>query len=207
MDSFNGLLAGMLRWSCHYEGAWACNKGCVLWTKNGSSQHRHAVIKVLGRVWQCVCSGVHIALCLHCLRFSNSTHFGFRLNKVSFGPMVFAPSMFLTGLRVFSVEIIINLFCTDKSGPELGISKHVGRSLSGSFEILFGCFTTLQLRVELFLLLLFCICLTHSFVLVFSSFSPFSFSLFFFFWRSCCDFFLFSLPVSLSLSHFFSFWC
>lgn len=97
------------------------------------------------------------------------------------------------------------------SQTELGILKHVGRSLPGSFEILFGCFTTLQLRdwaIPNPALLH----LSHPFfVLVFSSPSSLSFSVFLFFWHSCGDFFFSSLPVSLSLSfslsRFSSFCC
>lgn len=62
------------------------------------------------------------------LRFSNSTQFGFSLKEVSFGPVVFAPSVILTGLRVFSVEIVINLLCADKSGRAGNIKTYREKS-------------------------------------------------------------------------------
>lgn len=46
------------------------------------------------------------------LKFSNSSQF----QATRLELQVFAPSVFLTGLRIFSVGIVINLLCTDKSG-------------------------------------------------------------------------------------------
>lgn len=57
-------------------------------------------------------------------------------------PVVSAPSALLIDLRVFSTGIVLNLHSTSRAG--LGISKHIGRSLPGSFEIWFGCFPSLQ---------------------------------------------------------------
>lgn len=82
--------------------------------------------------------------------------------------VVSVPSALLIDLRVFSARIALNLHATSRAGP--GISKHIGRSLPGSFEIWLRC------------LPLFCVCLTCSFVLVFSppSLPPSSFFLFLF---------------------------
>lgn len=82
--------------------------------------------------------------------------------------VVSVPFALLIDLRVFSTGIILNLHSTSWAG--LGILKHIGRSLPGSFEISLGCFLSLQ-PSDWFPL--FCVCLPCSFVLVFPpSLSP-----------------------------------
>lgn len=85
-----------------------------------------------------------------------------RVPELHSQPVVSAPSALLIDLRVFSTGIVLNLHSMSRAG--LGISKHIGRSLPGSFEIWFGCFPSLQPN-DWFPL--FCVCLTCSFVLVF----------------------------------------
>lgn len=60
------------------------------------------------------CLDWHLYCCM-CDGDSATVHI-LRLQDMKFRLVVFAPSMFLTGLRVFSVGIVINLLCADKSG-------------------------------------------------------------------------------------------
>lgn len=87
----------------------------------------HAMSKICRSYHLLADMKMHVSVCLTAclhwhilqpvwLQFSNSTQFGFRQKEVSFRPMVFAPSVFSTGLRVFSMEIVINLLCADKLG-------------------------------------------------------------------------------------------
>lgn len=74
----------------------------------------HAVKQVFAYVWQHACTDIYTAACVK-LGFSDSVQFGFRRKEVSLMPLLFASYVFSKGLRVFSVEIVINLLCADES--------------------------------------------------------------------------------------------
>lgn len=152
-------------------------------------------MKVFAYVWQ------HWHLHCNMCEWDLATAHSFRLKEVSSTPMVFAPTVFLTGLRVFSVEIGINLLCADKSGRAGNIKTYREKSPWIIWNPVWMFHYIAAERLSRSCSCFFCYCLTHPFVLVFSSPSPLSFSLFLTF----CDFFLSSLPVSLPLS--LSFWC
>lgn len=80
--------------------------------KNGSSWHHCAVMGVFAYVLALAFMPQHVWL-----RFSNSAPLGFRLKEVSFRPRgLCSLCVFSTGLRVFSVEIVINLLCAAQVG-------------------------------------------------------------------------------------------
>lgn len=70
--------------------------------------------KCFAYVWQHACTDIYTAACVK-LGFSDSVQFGFRQKEVSLMPLLFASYVFSKGLRVFSVEIVINLLCADES--------------------------------------------------------------------------------------------
>lgn len=134
-------------------------------------------------------------------KFSNSVQFGIRLKKASRVPLVFAPSVFITGLRVFSLEIVINLLFADKSDRAGNIITCREKSpwIMWNPVWMFHNIAAERLSHAYFcfsayvsLLLFWCF---HSWYPLSFSFSDFLFFLF-----AC-------LSLSFSLSCFSSFWC